>query len=273
MKQLINSLFKTVLIFALIYYSPIKTGFLNFMKNNISFNSLLYTSNVDFDIDSTLLLVEKYGTEYIEYPNENTVASSNKKVKTVGNIKKVLIYSTHQNEEYLDYGDVVSASKYLAEILENTYSIEVDVIEENFIATASMYGYNYNKLYSISRMFLEEYLMNGTYDLIIDFHRDALPRELTYITHNGKNYAKIMADIGTNNPNHLVNLEYAQTLTDKISSYNIPIMKPVYTIASTYNQDLADNIMLIEFGSDQNYYQEVKNSIEVLAKAIDEMMR
>ena len=118
MKQLINSLFKTVLIFALIYYSPIKTGFLNFMKNNISFNSLLYTSNVDFDIDSILLLVEKYGTEYIEYPNENTVASSNKKVETVGNIKKVLIYSTHQNEEYLDYGDVVSASKYLAEILE-----------------------------------------------------------------------------------------------------------------------------------------------------------
>ena len=48
-------------------------------------------------------------------------------------------------------------------------------------------------------------------------------------------------------------------------------MKPVYTIASTYNQDLSNNIMLIEFGSDQNYYQEVINSIEIVAKAISEI--
>ena len=207
MKQSINSLIKVIFIVALIYYSPIKSGFLSYIKDNLSSSSLLYSSNVDFSVNETLLLVDNYGLEYIEYPKDNLIVSSNSKIETAGNIKRVLIYSTHQNEEYLDYGNVVMASKYLADLLENMYDINVDVIEENFIATASMYGYNYNKLYSISRMFLEEYLVNNNYDLIIDFHRDALPRELTYITYYGKNYAKVMADIGTNNPNYLINLD------------------------------------------------------------------
>lgn len=270
MKHYLSSIFKIIVIVALIYYSPIKEGCYSFLKGHLSSEALLYNSDMDISIDSTLLLVDRYSYDYIEKPSNTIASEKSLPVTMAGSIQNVLIYSTHQNEEYLDYGGVTSAAEYLAEELRG-YGIEVDVIEENFLATASMYGYGYNQLYRISRMFLKEYLSNSSYDLVIDFHRDALPRESTYITYEGVNYAVIMADIGINNPNYLVNLSYAQSLTDKISSYGVPIMKPVYTIASTYNQDLGDSIMLIEFGSDTNYYEEVLNSIEIVARAIKEI--
>lgn len=278
MKQMMSNTFKLLLITLLVYFSPISEGFNSFIHQNISASTLLFNVNSDIDgIDTMSFLINSYkeanlsntSLELNNYQNDKTISLPKENIKR-GSVNKVLIYSTHQNEEYLDYGGVIEASHILAEELE-AYGIDVVIIEEDFLATAAMYGYNYNKLYAISRMFLEEYLLLDEYDLIIDFHRDALLREQTYIEYNGVKYAKIMADIGINNPNNALNMYYATSLTDKISSYGIPIMKDVYTIASNYNQDLRENIILIEFGSDTNYYQEVLNSIKLVARGIAEI--
>ena len=48
-------------------------------------------------------------------------------------------------------------------------------------------GLNYNDSYLVSANFLSDVLVNyGPFDLIIDFHRDAVPRESSYVTIDGK---------------------------------------------------------------------------------------
>ena len=54
--------------------------------------------------------------------------------------------------------------------------------------------------------------------------------------------------------------ELYRQITDLL--YSNPFMLKVRE--AYYNQDISENMLLIEVGSDQNYYQEVKNSIEVL---------
>ena len=40
-----------------------------------------------------------------------------------------------------------------------------------------------------------------------------------------------------------------------------------------YNQDISENMLLIEIGSEESYYEEVMHSLDILAISIDEMMR
>ena len=220
--------------------------------------------------------IKEYSKDIIEYISQKDetlpIIEYSNTIKPIakGTIQKVLLYCTHQNEKYLDYGGVTSAALYLRDSLENE-GIEVDYIQEDFITYMHQNGKNYKQLYSISRDFMLPYLLDKEYDLVIDFHRDDLPRDSSFVRCEDETYAYLMCDIGTNNRNYRENLSLAMTITDKINASSTPIMKNVYTIASTYNQDLGPNVLLIEFGSQNNYYIEVCRSIDVLAKVIGEL--
>ena len=40
-----------------------------------------------------------------------------------------------------------------------------------------------------------------------------------------------------------------------------------------YNQDYTERMLLIEVGGHQNYYNEITNSLEILAQAIDNCLK
>ena len=187
--------------------------------------------------------------------------------------KTVYIYSTHQQEAYMDQNTVVEASLHLASLLEEK-GIHVQVESADFALALQEQGLNYNDSYLISRNYLIDALMSGKgYDLIVDFHRDSLPRESAYVNANGKNYAKMMCVLGGLSENHTHIYERTMTLFDKSNAYVDGIMKSTMNREAYYNQDIHENMMLIEVGSDQNTYEEIENSVQILADAITEMLK
>ena len=95
----------------------------------------------------------------------------------------------------------------------------------------------------------------------------------TYIENNGKTYAKMMIVLGGLSSYFETIYSNAQRLVDKTNQIEKGIMKNILIREAYYNQDISDKMLLIEVGSENNYYQEVKNSIEVLSQSIDEILR
>lgn len=187
--------------------------------------------------------------------------------------KSIYIYSTHQKEKYLDEKSVVDGSYYLAELLKEK-GYEVIVEDRNLSKELSDRNLSYDQSYLISRGAINDAIIEHKgFDLMIDFHRDSVPRNSSYIKDDTKAYAKLMIVLGGLSSHfNQIHLN-AKTLYDKTNQIQHGIMKNILVREAYYNQDISENMLLIEVGSDQNYYEEVKNSIEVLAKAIDEMMR
>lgn len=283
MRKQVSIILKCMVFVLFLTQTTFKEGFLEFLHTNNSariMENLLNTSlkreftpSLTFLVSSTAYDMAMYEqslqrhAEYLEYEEVEIIEPTKPSIPFTMSYQSILLYNTHQMEEYADYGSVMSAATYFKEKLEER-GIKVDYIDEDFVKYGKKLEYGYKQLYSVSRIFLQEALKEKEYDLIIDFHRDALPRELTYLSYENKDYAKLMFSIGVNNVNYRANYQTASTIYDKLKSQPIPIMKPIYTIRSTYNQDLRDCVVLLEVGSHTNNYQEILNSLDVLVEVL-----
>ncbi|MBQ9987078.1 MAG: stage II sporulation protein P [Erysipelotrichales bacterium] len=280
MKKVWSVLWKLSLLFLFLTQTTFKQGFFALLQTNTSLTimeTLLQPSKqtqtipLSFLVTSTSYDLAMYEQslqrheEYSEYEDITVKEPSIPSIPTQGAYKSILIYNTHQMEEYADQGSVVSGALYLQQQLE-AKGVEVDVIEDDFVKYGRERDMGYKQLYSVSRVFLKEAMAQREYDLIIDFHRDALPRESTYVTYEGKKYAKLMVSIGINHEKYQENYQTASSIIDKMSKQPIPIMKSTYTIRSTYNQDLGSHVILLEVGSNTNYYEEVLNTLDVFVE-------
>lgn len=186
--------------------------------------------------------------------------------------KSIYIYSTHQQEAYIGDLTVYNASQILAEKL-RILGYTVVVEDGDFIKYGQENDMDYNMSYQVSRKFITDAIMNHAgFDLIIDFHRDSVPRESTYITVNGIDYAKMMCVIGGLTENAYEITKTASTLYDSCNALVNGIMKNTMTREAYYNQDMSDKMLLIEVGSDNNTFDEVKNSVGVLASGIAQIL-
>lgn len=197
-----------------------------------------------------------------------------KEKKPVDTGKKVYIYSTHQSEEYVGGQTVMDASAILGNALEER-GIHVVLETANFKEYLNAQGWDYNQSYKASYNYLNDALVNyGGFDLIIDLHRDAIPREASYLDANGKRYAKMMPVIGGLGKNAAVIKQNSAALSDIIDGKVHGIMRSTMVREAYYNQEVSDRMMLIECGGNVNPFAEVKNSMEVLADGIyDYLMR
>ncbi|MCI8850766.1 MAG: stage II sporulation protein P [Erysipelotrichaceae bacterium] len=208
----------------------------------------------------------------IDTKPKNTDQKEEKKPKDTG--KTVYIYNTHQSEEYEGGETVMDAAAVLGNELEER-GIHVVLETANFAEYLKAKGLDYNASYEASRNFMNDALVNyGGFDLIIDLHRDAIPREVSYLKANGKTYAKMMPVIGGLSKNADVIKKNSSTLSDIIDSKVHGIMRSTMVREAYYNQSVSDRMMLIECGGDVNPFNEVKNSMEILADGIyDYLMR
>lgn len=197
------------------------------------------------------------------------------KEETVSN-KKIYIYSTHQTEKYSDGKSVVSAANYMKEMFE-TQNIDVYVEEGSISEFLIANNYSYNYSYVASRYFIEEEIEQNSYDLIIDLHRDAVSRNASVTTVDGKKCARIMFVIGKKNNNYKENYQLAkkinQLIEDKYSTLSRGILlQDGANVNGVYNQDLNDKMILIELGGNKNSYQEVKNTIDLIVPIIGDYL-
>ncbi len=189
----------------------------------------------------------------------------------------VYIYNTHDKEGYLDYGNVYDAAKMLEEKLENI-GIETVVETEKVSPYLDTSKSTFFQAYAISRSYFEKVI--NTYPdlrLIIDLHRDSIPREASFVSINGKSYAKVLFVQGVRYDKYEKNLSLVNKISDKLNNKYKGISKGVMIKDKSYqhdsyNQDLSIYALLLELGSNNTNFEEVSNTIDVLVPIIKEVI-
>lgn len=217
---------------------------------------------------------------------ENMTYVNNPKLETVEKLNinpTVFIYNTHQSEAYqgkaLEGYNITPGVMMASYILQDKLAeinIKADVMEDNITDYLNLNNMKYSKSYQASRVFLKDALNKyQNYKLIIDLHRDALPKKSSTITINNKSCAKISFVVGEKHQNYEANLKLTNTINDKIKQKYPTLTRGVLTKGGEdsngiYNQDLSPNIILIEIGGQENTIDEVLNTIELIAPIIGE---
>lgn len=188
------------------------------------------------------------------------------------NLPRVYIYNTHDTEKYLgnDVG-VVTAAKTMENRLKE---LGINTIVEENMASKELpaYGNIYSKTYDITRKYLSNTLnMYPNLELIIDLHRDAVDRKYTYTNIDGVDYAKVMFVQGVKY-NYEENLKLATKISDKLKEKYPSVSKGIMNKNYMYNQDMNKNAILIELGSNNNTWEEINNTINILCPIIKEVL-
>ena len=188
----------------------------------------------------------------------------------------VYIYNTHQTEGYKDKKNVLNAALDLKEALLK-YNVDVIVEEGDIPEFMRTNNISYNYSYYASKFYVQDILAKYQVDLLIDLHRDAVSKSATTVTINKKKYAKIMFVIGKDHKNYKVNYELAKKINKRIEK-DYPTLTRGISLKSgngvngIYNQDLSNESILIELGGNKNTYEEVQNTIGVLAKILGDYL-
>lgn len=256
-------------------------------KNNYFGKFLKYLLNLDLKNPQTILNSvfqykskeesndadeekDEHLTDYISDPDSISVSDP-----------VVYIYNTHQLESYNleNYAEYnitpnVQMAAYLLKGLLNKASIPTIVETGNINDFLSLNGWNYASSYKASRYYLEEAVkQNPNLKLIIDLHRDSIPKDKSTITIGDKNYAKILFVIGTDYDKYEENLSLATTLNNIIQEKYPNLSRGIITkggagVNGVYNQDINNKIVLIECGGNENTIDEVMNTMVALKETI-----
>lgn len=205
--------------------------------------------------------------------------------------KKALLLFTHSHESFLPIvkNETGQAEVYhstsnitaFEEIIRNQFSL--NSIETEFLGIDTMSelkktNRTFPEAYKVVRPYLTENVQNNKYDIIIDLHRDSTTRKNSTLTYNNETFGKIYFVVGEEHPNYLINKSYAQLLSSQLNELVPGISKGVVGkkgdhVDGIYNQDLANNMVLIELGGIDNTQEEINRTISVLAKAISELLQ
>lgn len=203
---------------------------------------------------------------------DNNKKDEENKDKKYSTGKKIYIYNTHQSEGYAGGETVMDAAVILGKKLEDK-GFKVILETNNFEKYLNQKGLDYNKSYVASYNFLNDALVNyGGFDLCIDLHRDSIPRSVSYLTQDGKTYAKGMMVVGGLGKNAKSATATSTTLSDIINKKVNGIMRSVMVREAYYNQEVHKNILLMELGGEVNTFEEVKNTLDVVADGIYDLL-
>ncbi|MEK4520320.1 stage II sporulation protein P [Psychrobacillus sp. FSL W7-1493] len=205
--------------------------------------------------------------------------------------RKALLLFTHSHESFIP---IVKNETGQAEVYHSTSNItafediirnhfSLNSIETEFLGIDTMSelkktNRTFPEAYNVVRPYLTDNVQNNKYDIIIDLHRDSTTRKNSTLTYNNETFGKIYFVVGEEHPNYLINKSYAQHLSSHLNELVPGISKGVIGkkgdhVDGIYNQDLANNMVLIELGGIDNTQEEINRSISVLAKAVSELLQ
>lgn len=190
--------------------------------------------------------------------------------------KKIYLYSTHNKETYQTGEKVTQAALDFKTAL-NDFQVDVHLEEGDIQEFVEMNNYAYYQSYQASRLFIEDALKKDTYDLIIDLHRDATSKNNSTLKTDEKSYAKVLFVIGGKNVMYRENYAIAEEIHEAIEKKLPKLSRGILvqtgsSVNGIYNQDLNANMILLELGGNQNTYEEVQNTISVIAPIIGEYL-
>lgn len=195
---------------------------------------------------------------------------------------RVYIYSTHDTETYdssllesynIKYS-VKIGSYILSEKLKNL-GIPSYVEKESMGDYIKEHNLTYRNSYDASRYYanlrMTEY---PSIEMIIDIHRDSVKASATRTIIDGKSYARVLFVVSADYDGYEKNMQLAEEMSAKLGE---PLTRGILKKESPsrlnlYNQDIKDKAVLLEIGGVENTIEEVSNTLEVVAKAIFEVL-
>lgn len=205
---------------------------------------------------------------------------------------QILIYHTHATESYVPTSgmpydpaysyrstdtsrNMVAVGKVMADTLNS--------LGYNTIHDTTLHDYpSYNGSYDLSKATVESYLAKyPSIRIVLDIHRDAVERGGALInpvtTINGKKCAQLMIISGCDNgymnmPNYPENLKFATNLQNQLAKDRPGLMRPVLFDYRNYNQQLTTGSLLVEVGTHGSTLQQAKNSAEIFARSLADML-
>lgn len=202
---------------------------------------------------------------------------------------RILIYHTHTHEAY----EQDSESEYEALEAWRTDDEQYSIVrigaaladELSMLGNFVMHDTTDHELDDIDLAYmraletLESYSVE--FDLIIDLHRDAYNPGLKKSLVIGENsYAQIMLLVGNGGnyvneeaPVYEKNFQFAQHLTSRLNQSVNGIARNVTIKNGRYNQHIGKTAALIEVGHNRNTLAEALNSVPILAKSIDGILK
>lgn len=202
-----------------------------------------------------------------------------------GNDKpQILIYHTHSQEEFADYGPdnpqatVVGMGSYLTELLtQKGYS----VIHDTSVYDLHNGKLDRNKAYTYALEGITKIVQkNPSIEVIIDLHRDGVNENLHMVNEvNGKPTAPIMFFNGVSqtpegpieylpNPYREKNLAFSFQMQLDAAAYFPNLTRKIYLKGLRYNLHLRPRSTLVEVGAQTNTYEEALNAMEPLAEVL-----
>ncbi len=264
-----------------------------YLKDNQLKNTILQedVNYIDFNMKKEIVKkVDKIINNPIGLLNENVRnALNDKKANVNSEVKKVnkqkdegllvdvnnplvYVYNTHQTEAYFDYS-IYDAAKYLTDKLKEV-GISTYFEEQSIKTFLDSNNLKYYMSYKASRKYLDEAKIKyPNIKYFFDIHRDSVSKKISTLTHDGKNYAKVLFVVGTDNPGSQNNKKNAEKLNEIIKSKVPNISRGIVYHGGKgyngiYNQDVSENVFLIEVGGKDNTKEEVLNTVEVLKESI-----
>ena len=204
-------------------------------------------------------------------------------------IPQILIYHTHSQETYADYGpdrpdaNVVEVGNVLTDALRakgwnvihdtSTYDIQGGKLDRN-----KAYSYALEGITQILDRFPE-------IQVILDIHRDGVGEQVHLVTDlNGVPTANIMFFQGMSrtpegeiaylpNPNLKGNLAFSFQMQWEAARQFPGLTRKIYMKGLRYNLHLRERSALVEVGAQTNTVEEAKQSMVALAEVLDKVLQ
>ncbi len=251
---------------------------LNNKKNRIVNKIITIIKDANI-VDPVTILIDNFKVEKVK--GDNVVEVSKTETPTIEDGKTIVyIYNSHQTEAYnsskeinLNY-TVLDASYYLQKKLK-TYGINSYVENASFPDVLNANNWKYASSYRVSRMFLEKRTEeNKDLKYFVDLHRDSVSKKISTVEINGKSYAKILFLLGLENEDYKKNEVTINKMNDWVNKNYQGLSRGIYRksgkgVNGVYNQDFSSNCILIEIGGEENTYEEVENTIDVIAEMLN----
>lgn len=221
--------------------------------------------------------------------NAETFLSKDMRLVKDPSVPQILIYHTHTQETYADYGPenrdatVVGIGNYLTELLQQkgwnvihdttTYDIKSGKLDRNRAYTYALEGIT---------AILQE---NPSIQVVLDLHRDGVRENVHLVSDiNGKPTASIMFFQGMSrtpdgvieylpNPYLEDNLAFAFQMQLGAAGRYPGLTRKIYLKGLRYNLHVRPRSALIEVGAQTNSYQEAQNAMLPLSELLDMVLQ
>jgi len=180
--------------------------------------------------------------------------------------KLIALYVTHSDESYIptDGTESINGQGGIYDVARQ-FRDELQAKGVDVILDESTHLPHDSGAYRRSRQTAERLLQKRP-DAIIDIHRDGIPDESEYTcTIDGEHASQVRLLVGRSNQNSEVNRAFAKEIKAVADKQYPGLIKDIFIGKGNYNQDLAPNAILLEFGTHTLSKERALESTQLMA--------